>query len=423
MLKPAQLYESQLQQKVILTWNDKKYKWYHSWYNSTVTIQRNDNNEIQLVSVNKEDEVIGFIEFYIDRPTNSVTGVSIINFSDDIFTFGIDVKSAFINIFEKCNFNKINFHVVIGNPVEKQYDKLIKSFGGRIVGIYEDDIRLQDNRLYPRKVYEITRNNYYKTKEIHTTGKIDEDLLYELIKKELDSIGIDYSGKDIYAIKSDNKNEYSIYFMPDNISIGTFSTSTFSFKYINHQFKDQTEIVGDIDLYKLIEEKLNLLGIITSNRTIYATPTKNEDNIQVFIDDEFVGTFSIESESFTSFSSSMIINDIKSILKMKNICDSDLIGILPSYIDNLLFVYKGSIFIGIYDVTEKIFTKIQYKIVRKKYPEYYFDFYLKIKSILSSDKNSKITNLYFNDNNIEIFINDKLKEKMDIYRINEMYEM
>lgn len=300
MLKPAQLYESQLQQKYILSWYDKKYKWYHSWYNSTVTIQRNDNNEIQLVSVNKEDEVIGFIEFYIDRPTNSVTGVSIINFSDDIFTFGIDVKSAFINIFEKCNFNKINFHVVIGNPVEEQYDKLIKSFGGRIVGIYTDDVRLQDNRLYSRKVYEITRKKYYKTKEIHTTGKIDEDLLHELVKKELDSIGIDYSGKElIYAVRSDNKNEYSIYFMPDNISIGTFSTSTFSFKYINHQFKDQTEIVGDIELYKSIEKELNGIGYRTSNRSVYAKRTKNEDELEVFVDDTLIGIFSIELGTFT----------------------------------------------------------------------------------------------------------------------------
>ena len=116
----------------------------------------------------------------------------------------------------------------------------------------------------------------------------------------MDSIGIDYSGKElIYAVRSDNKNEYSIYFMPDNISIGTFSTSTFSFKYINHQFKDQTEIVGDIELYKSIEKELNGIGYRISNRSVYAKRTKNEDELEVFVDDTLIGIFSIELGTFT----------------------------------------------------------------------------------------------------------------------------
>ena len=55
---------------------------------------------------------------------------------------------------------KIVFTVVVGNPVEPKYDRLISRYGGRIVGIHKDHVMLPDGRLYDEKVYEIFRTDY-----------------------------------------------------------------------------------------------------------------------------------------------------------------------------------------------------------------------------------------------------------------------
>ena len=68
---------------------------------------------------------------------------------------------AFKDIFDKFRFHKINFFVILGNPTEKHYDKIVEKCGGRVVGIYKQDVKLIDNRLYDIKVYEITRTDYY----------------------------------------------------------------------------------------------------------------------------------------------------------------------------------------------------------------------------------------------------------------------
>ena len=82
-----------------------------------------------------KNTVIGYISYSICRQNNSITGLEIINFSNNKAVFGRDVITALKDIFEKYNFRKIKFCVVIGNPIEKTYDKLIKKYGGRIVGV------------------------------------------------------------------------------------------------------------------------------------------------------------------------------------------------------------------------------------------------------------------------------------------------
>jgi hypothetical protein len=64
-------------------------------------------------------------------------------------------------MFEKYRFNKLNFTVVRGNPIEKTYDKLIKRYNGRIVGIKEQETKLIDGKLYDMKEYEILASHYF----------------------------------------------------------------------------------------------------------------------------------------------------------------------------------------------------------------------------------------------------------------------
>ena len=53
--------------------------------------------------------------------------------------------------------------MIIGNPIEKSYDKMINKYGGRIVGIYKEDVKLIDGEYYDKKLYEILASEYFET--------------------------------------------------------------------------------------------------------------------------------------------------------------------------------------------------------------------------------------------------------------------
>ena len=161
MLKQAILYEGEVTRKITETWYEEKYKFVTpNVYCKLEQIYPNTWDIHQFVSVNEEDEVIGYIAYSINRVTNSVDQLVIYNFTDNSITFGLDLKQVFHDIFMKFNFHKVQFCVTIGNPVEKQYDKMIKKYHGRIVGILKDDAKCFDGKYYDVKLYEILRDEY-----------------------------------------------------------------------------------------------------------------------------------------------------------------------------------------------------------------------------------------------------------------------
>lgn len=155
-------YEAELKEKMRATWYDEKYKFYHNSWHDDINLKMDDWHKLSFVSVDSDDKVIGFINFEVDRITNSVCNVSIINFTNDKTIFGLDLHRAFNDMFIKFNFNKINFSVVCGNPIESSYDRAVKRYGGRIVGYHKAHTRLIDNKLYDTKHYEIMREDYIR---------------------------------------------------------------------------------------------------------------------------------------------------------------------------------------------------------------------------------------------------------------------
>lgn len=161
MIEPAIKYKEELTKLFINTWYNEKYKYYnYRCYWDLPQIKENTIDGHDFVSVNSKGEIVGAIGYCILRDTESVCGLGIINFTDDMFTFGRDVLQAIKDIFEKFNFRKLSFCVVIGNPIEKTYDRLIAKYGGRIVGIEKEETKLVDNKYYDVKRYEILRRDY-----------------------------------------------------------------------------------------------------------------------------------------------------------------------------------------------------------------------------------------------------------------------
>ena len=161
MLEPAIKYKEQLEQLQYNIWFDDKYKyWNCSEYYDTLQVDTSTWDRHQFVSV-INNKVIRYISYNISRGENMAYSLSIMNFSDNKVVFGKDLGQALKDIFEKYKFRKLSFCVLIGNPIEKSYDKMIEKFGGRIVGIKKEDVKLIDGLYYDRKLYEILATEYF----------------------------------------------------------------------------------------------------------------------------------------------------------------------------------------------------------------------------------------------------------------------
>lgn len=167
MLKIAYYYNSKIQEEYQKIIYDDKYKFYccSSYWSFKFDESASNNwSQVEYVSVDNDDNVIGFLGAEVDRNINKVTSLRVINFRDKCnVTFSKDLHKFLIELFTVHNFNKINFSVVCGNPIEKMYDKYIAKYGGRILGIYKDDVKLTDGKLYDYKIYEIFKDNYLKS--------------------------------------------------------------------------------------------------------------------------------------------------------------------------------------------------------------------------------------------------------------------
>lgn len=161
MLDIAIKYQEKLKEMMLDTWFKDKYKYwnYHADY-CEFNIDSDTWRSHSFVSIDNNGNIIGYISYEIDRRNNQCQGLNIINFSNKKIIFGKDVKQAITDIFERYNFRKLNFTVVVGNPIEHTYDRLIKKYGGRIVGYKKEHTKLIDGKYYDVKCYEIMREDY-----------------------------------------------------------------------------------------------------------------------------------------------------------------------------------------------------------------------------------------------------------------------
>lgn len=144
---------------------DEKYKFYFcsSYFRYDTDVPKDSWNHLQMVSV-KDNEVIGLLGAYIDRETRNVTDLYAINFFDINYTFSKDFRKFLAELFDKYGFNKVSFKVIKGNDAEKMYDKYIEKYNGRVVGYRKNEIMLSDGQYYDDKLYEITKEDYLKSK-------------------------------------------------------------------------------------------------------------------------------------------------------------------------------------------------------------------------------------------------------------------
>lgn len=171
MLDLAYKYEEEIKQLMIETWYDPYYMYFYmSPYHDLFELPKNEGdwNYRGFVSINNNHKLIGYIGYNINRDHNKVSNIEIINFNSltkNKITFGKDVVKVIDDIFCKFNIRKIEFAVIVGNPVEKTYDRLVKRYGGNIIGIKHKSVKLMDGQYYDQKEYEIFREDYLAATE------------------------------------------------------------------------------------------------------------------------------------------------------------------------------------------------------------------------------------------------------------------
>jgi hypothetical protein len=161
-------YETKLQELFNSVTFDEKYMFFNGCsYRDKYKAAESTWNKHEFVSLDKKENVIGYIKYNIDRDSSVANSLQIINFTDNKIVFGRDVMQALDEVFTKFKFRKMRYSVYVGNPIESTYDKLTLKYGGRIVGVQFKDDKLLDGNYYDFKSYEIFRDDYLLHKNKH----------------------------------------------------------------------------------------------------------------------------------------------------------------------------------------------------------------------------------------------------------------
>lgn len=163
MLKPAQLYKEKLQEENIKAWyQQENIYWNGGTGDSQIDIHDNNYNCHQFVSVDKDDNVIGYIDYSVDWAAMSADRIGIISFRKGSVEFAKDVYTAICDLFEKYHMNRIQWFAFADNPAIRGYRNFIKRHGGRECAYFRQYIKLMDGKLHDSVSFEILAEEFRK---------------------------------------------------------------------------------------------------------------------------------------------------------------------------------------------------------------------------------------------------------------------
>jgi hypothetical protein len=155
MLKPAFCFQTELNLEYRKHLYSENFKFLiEDVWEFEITVDANDSERLQFVSVNPANEVLAYFSASINRRLYKVDSVEVIIFHNNSIA-SRDLMTFVKNLTGKFGFKKINFEGFVGSPGEKVYDKHLKILKARIVGIKKNEVRLSDGKLYDVKLYEI----------------------------------------------------------------------------------------------------------------------------------------------------------------------------------------------------------------------------------------------------------------------------
>lgn len=167
MLRPAQLYEKELNELYVNSWYDLTYQYYRD--NGTYTISLPDNNleTHHFVSVDSNNKIIGYLSYRVSWSALSAYSFGLISFDIGNPIFLSDVKKQIDKLFYDFNMNRIEFNCYADNSAIELYLRFIKRYGGRRCGYYRQCSRLQDGKLHDAVAFEIMKDEYHGRRKLN----------------------------------------------------------------------------------------------------------------------------------------------------------------------------------------------------------------------------------------------------------------
>ncbi|MCX4352010.1 MAG: GNAT family protein [Lachnospiraceae bacterium] len=161
MLKPAQLYKEKLQEENIKAWYKPENVFYNfGTGNSQIDISEDNYGSHQFVSVDKDDNVIGYISYNVDWAAMSAYDLGIISFDKGNVLFVKDVYAVVKDLFEKYQMNRVSWFAFADNPAIRGYRNFIKKHGGRECGYHRQIAKLQDGKIHDSVEFEILAEEF-----------------------------------------------------------------------------------------------------------------------------------------------------------------------------------------------------------------------------------------------------------------------
>lgn len=161
MLRPAQLYKNKLYDEYVKTWYKPENMFYTGYIGDRVPeIPDNNYDSHHFVSVDKNDNLIGYIAYSVDWVSMNADRFGIISFDRGNIEFGKDVYKVICNLFKKYHMNRISWFAYVENPAVRAYRNFIKKHGGRECGYYRQIAKLQDGRLHDSVQFEILAEEF-----------------------------------------------------------------------------------------------------------------------------------------------------------------------------------------------------------------------------------------------------------------------
>lgn len=147
MLYPVIKYKNQLIPIMEALKDDPKYQ----FCRYTLKFDKANNGLVELVSVDTQNNILGFISYYISEAIpKEVLGFTVASFTDSPnFTFSKDLYNVIYKLLLIDNNNFINFKVIKGNPIEQTYQKFCNKFfeEGPMLSQQANRYRISRNKL------------------------------------------------------------------------------------------------------------------------------------------------------------------------------------------------------------------------------------------------------------------------------------
>lgn len=166
MIKPAILYKEQLLQKYSEIMYDITYQYYFGYPSTWLPeVPDNTGDGHYFVSVNKNNEVLGYVTYGINHLSKSCFNFGVISFDKGNINFIKDVYQIINNIFNLYHFNRIEWNCFADNPAIKGYRNFIKKCGGREVGYLKATNVLMDQKLHDSVLFELMKEDFKPIKK------------------------------------------------------------------------------------------------------------------------------------------------------------------------------------------------------------------------------------------------------------------